>query len=65
MAGLDGGRLSIASFALGGAQICFELALQYVKERKQFGKAIADYQATQFKLADMAGKITSSRLMIR
>jgi alkylation response protein AidB-like acyl-CoA dehydrogenase len=65
MAGLDGGRLSIGACSLGAAQICFELALQYVKERKQFGKAIADFQVTQFKLADMAGKIITARQALR
>lgn len=65
MAGLDGGRLSIASCSLGAAQACFEIALQYTKERKQFKKPIADFQVTQFKLAEMAGKILTSRLAIR
>jgi alkylation response protein AidB-like acyl-CoA dehydrogenase len=65
MAGLDGGRLSIAACSIGAAQACFEIAVQYVKERKQFGKPIGDYQATQFKLADMAGKITTARLVVR
>eukprot|EP01032_Pedospumella_encystans_P032224 gene32224-36378_t len=64
MSGLDGGRLNIGSCSLGAAQACFEIALNYVKERKQFKKSIADFQATQFKLADMAGKIMSSRLML-
>lgn len=65
MAGLDGGRLSIGACSLGAAQISFELALQYTKERKQFKKSIAEYQATQFKLADMAGKILTARLALR
>mmetsp|Transcript_31063 Transcript_31063/g.23102 ORF Transcript_31063/g.23102 Transcript_31063/m.23102 type:complete len:417 (+) Transcript_31063:41-1291(+) len=65
MAGLDGGRLSIGACSLGAAQACFELALQYTKERKQFKKSIAEYQATQFKLADMAGKIVTARLALR
>jgi alkylation response protein AidB-like acyl-CoA dehydrogenase len=65
MAGLDGGRLSIGACSLGAAQACFELAVNYTKERKQFGKPIATNQATQFKLADMAGKILSSRLALR
>jgi len=46
MAGLDGGRLSIGACSLGAAQTCFELALAYVKERKQFGKPIADNQVS-------------------
>jgi len=65
MAGLDGGRLSIGACSLGAAQTCFELALAYVKDRKQFGKPIGDNQAVQFKLAEMAAKISSSRLMLR
>ena len=48
--GLDGGRLSIGACSLGAAQQCFELALKYVKERKQFGKPVGDNQALQFKL---------------
>lgn len=65
MRGLDGGRLSIGACSLGAAQACFEIALNYIKERKQFGKNIASNQAIQFKLADMAGKIISSRLILR
>jgi alkylation response protein AidB-like acyl-CoA dehydrogenase len=57
--------LSIGSCSLGAAQICFELALNYVKERKQFGKPICDNQAIQFQFADMAGKILSSRHALR
>lgn len=65
MAGLDGGRLNIGSCSLGAAQICFELATNYVKERKQFGKSIAENQAIQFKLANMASNIQISRLALR
>lgn len=65
MAGLDGGRLSIASCSLGAAQKCFEKSLTYCKERKQFGKPISANQVTQFKFADMARKINLSRLAIR
>lgn len=65
MNGLDGGRLNIGACSLGAAQACFELAVNYVKERKQFGKPIGSNQAMQFKLADMAGKIVTSRLMLR
>jgi alkylation response protein AidB-like acyl-CoA dehydrogenase len=65
MTGLDGGRLSIGACSLGAAQASFEIALDYAKERKQFGKSIADNQATQFKLADMAGNITMARLSLR
>jgi len=65
MAGLDGGRLSIGACSLGAAQACFELAVKYATERKQFGASISQLQAIQFKLADMAGKILSSRLALR
>ena len=64
MAGLDGGRLNIGACSLGGAQACLDLAVDYVKERKQFGRAIADFQATQFKLADMATELEAARLLL-
>ncbi len=64
MKGLDGGRLNIAACSLGGAQFAYETAVEYVKERRQFGKAIADFQATQFKLADMATDLEAARLML-
>jgi alkylation response protein AidB-like acyl-CoA dehydrogenase len=64
-AGLDGGRLSIGSCSLGAAQQCFETALAYTKERKQFGKPIISNQAIQFKLAEMATSIQTSRLLLR
>jgi alkylation response protein AidB-like acyl-CoA dehydrogenase len=60
---LDGGRIGIAAQALGIASGAYELALQYSKERKAFGKTIADLQATQFKLADMATEIEAARLL--
>ncbi|QQE78823.1 acyl-CoA dehydrogenase [Alicyclobacillus sp. SO9] len=60
---LDGGRNGIAAQALGIAQGAYELARDYAKERKQFGKPIADQQAIQFKLADMATKIEAARLL--
>jgi acyl-CoA dehydrogenase len=53
MAGIDGGRVNIGACSLGGAQRCLDEAVQYTKDRKQFGKAIADFQNTQFQLADM------------
>ena len=53
MAGLDGGRLNIAACSLGGAQAALDKALAYVQERRAFGKAVADFQNTQFRLADM------------
>lgn len=64
MQGLDGGRLNIAACALGGAQDAFDRALSYVKERKQFGKAIADFQNTQFTLADMETDLAASRALL-
>jgi alkylation response protein AidB-like acyl-CoA dehydrogenase len=60
---LDGGRIGIAAQALGIASGALELATQYAKERKTFGKAIADHQAIAFKLADMATEIEAARLM--
>ena len=60
---LDGGRISIAALALGIAQGAYESALKYSKERKQFGKAISEFQAIQFKLADMATQIDAARLL--
>ena len=65
MMGLDGGRINIGACSLGGARACLERAIAYTKERKQFGQAIADFQATQFKLADMATNLEAARLMIR
>jgi alkylation response protein AidB-like acyl-CoA dehydrogenase len=64
MQGLDGGRLNIAACALGGAQDAFDRAFAYVKERKQFGKAIAEFQNTQFTLADMETDLAASRALL-
>jgi alkylation response protein AidB-like acyl-CoA dehydrogenase len=64
MIGLDGGRINIAACSLGGAQACLDLALSYVKERRAFGRPIADFQALQFKLADMATELDAARLMV-
>lgn len=64
MKGLDGGRLNIAACALGGAQDALDRALSYVKERKQFGKRIADFQNTQFVLADMETELAASRALL-
>ncbi len=61
---LDGGRISIASMALGIAQGAYESALKYAKEREQFGKPIFEFQAIQFKLADMATQIDAARLLV-
>jgi alkylation response protein AidB-like acyl-CoA dehydrogenase len=60
---LDGGRISIASLGIGIAKGAYEAALQYSKEREQFGKPIAHFQAIGFKLADMATKIECSELL--
>lgn len=64
MAGLDGGRLNIGACSLGGAQRCLDEAIGYTKERKQFGKAISDFQNTQFTLADMATDLEASRALL-
>ncbi len=64
MAGLDGGRLNIGACSLGGAQRCLDEAVNYTKERKQFGKAISDFQNTQFMLADMATDLEASRALL-
>ncbi|MER2106469.1 MAG: acyl-CoA dehydrogenase family protein [Solibacillus sp.] len=61
---LDGGRIGIAAMAVGIAQGAFDKAVQYAKERQQFGKRLADFQATQFKLADMAVKIELARTYV-
>ena len=60
---LDGGRISIAALSLGMAQGAFDAALKYSKQRKQFGKAISEFQAIQWKLADMATEIDAARLL--
>ncbi len=60
---LDGGRISIASLGLGMAQGAYECSVRYAKQRKQFGKQIAEFQAIQFKLADMATQIDAARLL--
>jgi alkylation response protein AidB-like acyl-CoA dehydrogenase len=61
---LDGGRISIAALALGTAQGAYDAALKYSKTRKQFGRPISEFQAIQFKLADMATGIDAARLMV-
>jgi alkylation response protein AidB-like acyl-CoA dehydrogenase len=61
---LDGGRISIAALAVGMAQGAYEAALRYSKQRKQFGKLISEFQAIQFKLADMATEIDAARLLM-
>ena len=62
---LDGGRIGIASQALGIAQGAMDETVKYVKERKQFGKALGQFQNTQFQLADLEAKINASRLLVR
>jgi alkylation response protein AidB-like acyl-CoA dehydrogenase len=65
MMGLDGGRINIGACSVGTARAALEEAETYARDRKQFGRAIADFQASQFKLADMATELEASRLMIR
>lgn len=64
MSGLDGGRLNIGACSLGGAQRCLDEAIKHTKERKQFGKSISDFQATQFTLADMETKLQAARTLL-
>ena len=64
MRGLDGGRLNIAACSLGGASDGLARALTYARERKQFGRALAEFQATQFKLADMATDLEAARAIL-
>jgi alkylation response protein AidB-like acyl-CoA dehydrogenase len=64
MKGLDGGRLNIAACSLGGAQDGLDRAVQYAGERSQFGRKINDFQATQFKLADMETELNAARTLL-
>ncbi|MFZ0844509.1 MAG: acyl-CoA dehydrogenase family protein, partial [Pseudolabrys sp.] len=64
MAGLDGGRLNIGACSLGGAQFCLDRTVEYMKERKQFGSKLADFQALQFRVADYATEIEAARLLL-
>jgi alkylation response protein AidB-like acyl-CoA dehydrogenase len=64
MMGLDGGRLNIGACSLGGAQRCLDESIRYTKERQQFGKPIADFQNTQFTLADMATDLEAARALL-
>lgn len=64
MAGLDGGRINIGACSLGGAQRCLDEAVAYVKDRNQFGQAIAQFQNTQFTLADMATDLEAARALL-
>ncbi|MEP0246816.1 MAG: acyl-CoA dehydrogenase family protein, partial [Roseobacter sp.] len=65
MAGLDGGRLNIAASALGGAQAALNAAVSYTAERQAFGKRLDQFQALQFKLADMEVKLQTARVFLR
>jgi len=65
MKGLDGGRINIATCSIGAAQACINHTQEYMRERKQFGQAIANFQALQFKLADMVTELVAARHMIR
>jgi len=65
MAGLDGGRLNISACSIGGAQFCLDRTLQYMRERKQFGTRLADFQALAFRIADYATDLEAARLMVR
>ncbi len=64
MMGLDGGRLNIGACSLGGAQRCLDEAISYTRERKQFGQPIADFQNTQFTLADMETELQAARTLL-
>ncbi len=64
MAGLDGGRLNIGACSLGGGQRCLDEAVAYTRQRSQYGKAIVDFQATQFKLADMETDLQAARTLL-
>jgi alkylation response protein AidB-like acyl-CoA dehydrogenase len=65
MKALDGGRINIATCSLGAAQKALELSRDYLGERKQFGRELAQFQALQFKLADMATELTAARTLVR
>lgn len=64
MQGLDGGRLNIGACSLGGAGFALERAIDYVKERRQFGRPISDFQAIRFRIADMATELEAARLLL-
>ncbi|HRF09759.1 MAG TPA: acyl-CoA dehydrogenase family protein [Xanthobacteraceae bacterium] len=64
MAGLDGGRLNIGACSLGGAQFCLDRTIEYMRDRKQFGSRLADFQALQFRIADYATELESARLLL-
>lgn len=64
MAGLDGGRLNIASCSLGAAQFCLDQSVRYMGERRQFGRELREFQALQFRIADMATDLEAARLLV-
>src|SRR3546814_14409792 len=64
MKGLDGGRINIAACSLGGARACLEAARTHMLERRQFGQRLAEFQALQFKLADMATELEAARPLV-
>lgn len=64
MAGLDGGRLNIGACSIGGAQFCLDRTIEYMRERKQFGSRLADFQALRFKIADYATELEAARLLL-
>jgi len=65
MAGLDGGRLNIAACSIGGAQFCLDRTIDYMRERKQFGSRLSDFQALRFRIADYATELEAARLIVR
>jgi alkylation response protein AidB-like acyl-CoA dehydrogenase len=65
MSGLSGGRLNIAACSIGGAQFCLDRTISYMRERKQFGTRLADFQALAFRVADYATELEAARLMVR
>jgi len=64
MAGLDGGRLNIGACSIGGAQFCLDLTIEYMRQRKQFGMRLADFQALRFRIADYATELEAARLLL-
>ncbi len=65
MAGLDGGRLNIAACSIGGAQFCVDRTVEYMRERKQFGMRLAEFQALRFRIADYVTELEAARLLVR
>ncbi len=64
MAGLDGGRLNIGACSIGGAQFCLDRTVSYMRERRQFGSRLADFQALQFRVADYVTELAAARLLL-